>query len=81
MTKEEIMKKLDVGFHSKEGVKASCPYMRLECLRIAFDVAHKAETFDSSKWPNKSLEAQLEAFDQVYELAEMNYKFVVKDNE
>jgi hypothetical protein len=81
MTNEEIIKRIDVGFKSKDLENIPCPFLRLECLKLAFDVAHKTETFDPRKWANKSLEEQLEAYDQICELAEMNYKFLVKERE
>lgn len=81
MTNEELMKKLKVGFHSKEDKRTACPYLRLECLKIAFDVASKVGAFDQYNWVKKSEDEQLEVYEQVYELAEMNYKFMMKERE
>jgi len=81
MTNEEIKKKIDVGFKSKERKNMPCPSLRLECLKLACDIATKVGTFDQYIWAKKSIEDQLETYEQMFELADMNYGFVMKEKE
>lgn len=53
------------------------PFLRLEALKLAYEVAYKQDIFNAREWANKSLDDQVDSYKQVFELAAINYQFIM----
>lgn len=82
---DEIKAKVDVGFVRPQpsaeiigqAVVRQSKEMRLEALKLAYEVAFRQDIFSRRDWDGKSFEEQVEAYKQVFELADINYQFIV----
>jgi len=80
---KEIQDKIDVGFKEKPSVAgvmkcstSSDDTLRVEALKIAFDFAK--HTTPTNEWNKLNHGEQMIAMDQIFELAEINFRFIKK---
>ena len=55
--------------------------LRLECLKIAYDISKTIGDFDPFNWERKSSEEQHADLLSLYEIAEMHFSYITQQSE
>ncbi len=71
---EDIKNKVDVGFTSHSLKDQD---IRLESLKLAYKAVIQMKVFDDTRWFRLTAEEQQAALDELFELSDMNYDYIV----
>lgn len=55
--------------------------LRVEALKLAYETAYKLRILDANEWKDFKNQQKMELYDNIFELAEENFNFIMGSRE